>query len=77
MRVFSQRRNESAELVLGGLVGVVRFGEFADEGFLLEAVGFQQIIERVAVVSQLGVDQSHEEVGVHAEVVGEVHWPGD
>ena len=70
----------SAELVEGRLVGVAGFRHFFGEAFQIEAVGFGEIFERVAMVPQLGVEEAEEEVGVHSQVVGEVHgaegWKG-
>ena len=67
------RPGTSAELVDFRLVDVIRSGQFFDQEFSVKMVGFHEIIERIAMISQLGVDQSQQEMRVHREVGGEVH----
>ena len=64
---------ESAELVLLRLINVASFDHFLDERFGIELMGFQQIVQGIAVIPQLGVEQADEEMGVHLEVIGKVH----
>ena len=44
---------------------VIRTSKAVDEGFLIQSVGFTEIIERAGVVAQLGIDEPHEEVRIH------------
>jgi hypothetical protein len=63
----------SPELVLFRLVKIVRTGEFFDQGISIEPVRLEQIVERVAVIPELRVQETDEQVGIHLETVGKVH----
>lgn len=65
--------NSSAELVLLRLVAIIGVLKFLDERHMFEVVGFHEIIQRVAEVTQLGIDQTHEQVRVHLEAGGKIH----
>lgn len=55
------------------MVDVISRSHFFDKTLFLKMVGFHEIIECVAVISQLRVDQSKQEMWVNREVVGEIH----
>jgi hypothetical protein len=55
------------------LVGVAGRRHFTNERFGIEIVGFHQVIERVAMIPQLGVEQTKQKVGIHVERMAEVH----
>ncbi len=71
MRVFIQIR--SAELILIRLVSVTNRGHFFDQVRRIKVVGFHEIIEGMAVISQLRIEQAHQEVRVHGGVMAQVH----
>ena len=43
------------------------------ESLLNEVVGFYEIVETVAVISQGSIDESHEQMGIHRLVGRKVH----
>lgn len=61
------------KLILLGLVVVVCGAEFYEDRGGVEVVGFDEIGEGRAMIAELGVEQSDEEVRVHLEGFGEVH----
>ena len=63
----------SSELILSGLIFVACGRHFPDERIQIEMMGFHQILQRVAAVPQLRIEQADEKVGIHVGKFGKVH----
>ena len=60
---------ESAELVLLHLIDIPDCGHFRHERIGIEIVGLHQIVQGIAMIPQLGVEQADEEMGIHPDEV--------
>ena len=58
---------------MSGLIVVAGFCQTGDQGGLVEAVGFGEVLEGLAVVTEFRIHESDEEVRVHELESGELH----
>ena len=63
-------------MVEGGLIDIPRLFQLRGEFFRIEIVGFHEIVQGVAVVPQLGVDEAEKQVGIHGGEIGKIHAAG-
>jgi hypothetical protein len=69
------RLGRSAELIDLRVIDVIRRRHFFDQQLLVQVMALDEVLKRVAVVPQLGIEQAEEEMWIHRQVIGEIH-PG-
>jgi hypothetical protein len=67
-RPHRRREPRLTELLLLRLIDVAGGSHLFLQDGRVEVMGFHQVVERVAVVAQLGIEQPHQQVGIHAAV---------
>lgn len=63
----------SAELILFRLVAVVGGFEALDEFGGIEIMGAAKILKGIAVITEGGIDEADQQMGIHGVVVAEIH----
>ncbi len=60
-------------MILFRLIEILRILHFADQGTWIQVMGFDQIIEGITMIAQLGIEQTHKQMRVHLKKTGKVH----
>lgn len=72
-QILNPAKPISTELVLLRMIDIAGHFHFPDEKHGVEVMGFHEIVEGIAVIPQLRIEQAHQDMRVHLEEIGKIH----